>query len=96
VDIPRPPVSSSPGEHPDVPGQRTADPAEAGQPFDAEAGPAVTAAQATRPPPGARETRKLFYITLPGWLSPRHIDRHRVSIEEFLVRMLVANLRYER
>jgi hypothetical protein len=30
------------------------------------------------------------------WLSPRHIDRHRVSIEEFLVRMLVANLRYER
>jgi uncharacterized membrane protein len=66
VDIPRPPVTSSPVEHPDVPGQRTADPAEAGQPFDTEAGPAVAAARATRPPPGARETRKLFYVTLPG------------------------------
>jgi len=66
VDIPRLPVSSSSSEHSDVAGQRTADPAEAGPPAIAEAAPAVTAAEATRPPTGARKTRRLLYVTLPG------------------------------
>ena len=66
MDIPRLPVSSSSSEHLDVAGQRTADPAEAGPPAIAEAAPAVTAAEATRPPTGARKTRRLLYVTFPG------------------------------
>jgi uncharacterized membrane protein len=64
-DIPGPPAS--PSEHPDVPGWRTDDPAEADQPP-----PAAGAGQASRTAPGGRpapepgKPRKLLYLTLPG------------------------------
>ena len=61
MDIPGLPNGSSPGEHPEVASQRTADPAGADQPTAVEAQPAAEAAEAE---PG--KPRKLLYVTLPG------------------------------
>ena len=71
-NIPGPPAGPSPGEHPDVAGQRPADPAEADQrPAAAEAAATVavsTPAAADRPQPSPRpgKPRKLLFVTLPG------------------------------
>jgi uncharacterized membrane protein len=64
VDTPGTPVGSLPGEHPDVAGQRTAEPAEADQP---PAGPrAADEAEGPQPPPEPGKHRRLLYVTLPG------------------------------
>ena len=66
-DIPGPSAGPSPGDHPDVTGQRAEDPAAAGQPPPAaEALPAVAAADGPQPAPEPRRHRKLLYVTLPG------------------------------
>ena len=64
VDTPGTPVGSLPGEHPDVAGQRTAEPAGADQP---PAGPRVAdEAEGPRPSPEPGKPRRLLYVTLPG------------------------------
>jgi uncharacterized membrane protein len=64
VDTPGTPVGSLPGEHPDVAGQRTAEPAGADQP---PAGPRVAdEAEGPRPAPEPGKPRRLLYVTLPG------------------------------
>ena len=81
LDTPGPPAGLSPGEHPDVAGQRAADPAEADQPpaavqapptvaappatAAAEAAPTVAVAEGPQPPQSGKR-RKLLYVTLPG------------------------------
>ena len=66
-DIPGPSAGPSPGDHPDVTGQRAEDPAAAGQPPPAaEALPAVATADGPQPAPEPRRHRKLLYVTLPG------------------------------
>jgi uncharacterized membrane protein len=47
-------------------GQRTAGPAEAGQPPAAETPPPIEAGEGSQPPPKHRKPRKLLYVTLPG------------------------------
>ena len=64
VDTPGTPVGSLPGEHPDVAGQRTAEPVGADQP---PAGPrAADEAEGPQPSPEPGKRRKLLYVTLPG------------------------------
>ena len=64
MDTPGTPVGSLPGEHPDVAGQRTAEPAGADQP---PAGPRVAdEAEGPRPSPEPGKPRRLLYVTLPG------------------------------
>ena len=64
VDTPGTPVGSLPGEHPDVAGQRTAEPAGADQP---PAGPrAADEAEGPQPSPEPGKRRRLLYVTLPG------------------------------
>ena len=59
MDIPGPPVGSSPGEHPEMASQRTADPAGADQ-------PTAEAAEGPQPSAESGKPRKLLYVTLPG------------------------------
>ena len=64
MDTPGTPVGSLPDEHPDVAGQRTAEPAGADQP---PAGPRVAdEAEGPRPAPEPGKPRRLLYVTLPG------------------------------
>ena len=64
MDTPGTPVGSLPGEHPDVAGQRTAEPAGADQP---PAGPqAADEAEGPQPSPEPGKPRRLLYVTLPG------------------------------
>ncbi len=75
-NIPGPAAGPSPGEHPDVAGQRAADPAEADQPPAAAeidqpqavavSAPTPTAAEGPEPSPRPGKPRKLLYLTLPG------------------------------
>ena len=58
--------AGTPGEHSDGVGQRTAGPAEAGQPPAAETPPPIEAGEGSQPPPKHRKPRKLLYVTLPG------------------------------
>ena len=64
MDTPGTPVGSPPGEHPDVAGQRPAEPAGADQ---SPAGPRV-ADEAVDPQPSSEpgKPRRLLYVTLPG------------------------------
>jgi uncharacterized membrane protein len=66
-DMPGPSAGPSPGKHPDLVGQRAADPVEADQPPAAAEAPAgVTADDGSQPPRKPRKPRKLLYVTLPG------------------------------
>jgi uncharacterized membrane protein len=64
VDTPGTPVGSPPGEHPDVAGQRTAEPAGADPP---PADPRIADEAAdSQPAPEPGKPRRLLYVTLPG------------------------------
>jgi uncharacterized membrane protein len=64
VDTPGTPAGSLPGEHPDVAGQHTAEPAGADQP---PAGPRTAdEAEGPQPSPEPGKPRRLLYVTLPG------------------------------
>ena len=64
MDTPGTPVGSLPGEHPDVAGQRTAEPASADQP---PAGPQATdEAEGPQPSSEPGKRKRLLYVTLPG------------------------------
>jgi uncharacterized membrane protein len=64
VDTPGTPVGSLPGEHPDVAGRRTAEPAGVDQP---PAGPRVAdEAEDPQPSPEPGKPRRLLHVTLPG------------------------------
>ncbi len=64
MDTPGTPVGSLPGEHPDVAGQRIAEPAGADQPPGGPRGAAEADGPQPSPEPGKR--RRLLYVTLPG------------------------------
>jgi uncharacterized membrane protein len=64
VDTPGTPVGLPPGEHPDVAGQHTAEPAGTDQP---PAGPrAAGETEGPQPSPEPAKRRRLLYVTLPG------------------------------
>ena len=66
MDIPGLPNGSSPGEHPETAGQRTADPAGA-DPAGADQSTAVEVSRPRKPAEAeSGKPRKLLYVTLPG------------------------------
>ena len=66
-DLPGPPASPSPGEHPDAAHLSAGDSVAAGLlPGAVEAPPPGAAAQGPEPAPKPGKSRKLLYVTLPG------------------------------